>query len=72
MTNLWNIINTLRSGNYLGDHDGDPRTPAIVKPGNFDPNDPVMIAHLDYALKRRFGNTDLQGTALDIIRALRG
>lgn len=74
ITDMWNIINTLRLGTYAGDHDGNPNTPSLSSSqlGKFDINNPIMLQHLDYALRQRFGNSNNMSTAMDIIRALMG
>lgn len=70
MTDLWNIVETLRLGSYKDHMDGNQDGSDM--PGKFDVNDRALLSHLDYALQRRFGSTNLRGTALDIIRALTG
>lgn len=70
MTDLWNIVQTLRMGTYDDNHNGIND----IEEGRakFDVNNPAMLSHLQYALQNRFHNTQLQSTALDIIRALTG
>lgn len=72
MTDLWNIVQTLRLGNYDDvDHNLNDGVPHI---GKFSANDPILLKHLTAALNNRFKGRagELQGPALDIIRALTG